>query len=151
MDSDEKGLGTLIVWQKAVEFSVHICKVVINYFPEEEKYALTSQVRRSAQSIAANIAEGYGRYYYQEGIRFAYIARCSLEETYNHLAYAKEMGYFSDEVFTGLLLHMKEIRKLIDGYINYLKRTKRGIYEPGGQYYSTPPAETLSEIDFEEK
>ncbi len=65
----------------------------------EEKWGLSQQIRRSAQSIPANIAEGYGRYYYQETIRFCYIARGSLEETLSHLVLAHELGYIPDRLF----------------------------------------------------
>jgi len=83
-EGSENGLGTLKLWQRAVEFAEHIHKMVLPALPVDEKWCLTQQLRRSAQSIPANIAEGYGRFYYQEGIRFCYIARGSLEETYSH-------------------------------------------------------------------
>lgn len=135
-ENHEKGLESLLVWQKTHQFAIHVCKEVLPKFPEEEKWALTSQVRRSAQSNAANIAEGYGRYYYQEGIRFAYIARGSLEEIYNHLTYANRMGYLSSQEFEDLDTLIQEQKRLINGYINYLKRSKKGIDEPGASFYS---------------
>ena len=67
MAGKEFGIQTLQVWQRSIDFCVHICKIVIPKLPIEEKYALTSQLRRSLQSIPANIAEGYGRFNYQEG------------------------------------------------------------------------------------
>ena len=74
--SDKKtGIETLKVWQKAMDLAVKVYREIIPLLPVEEKYALASQLRRSAQSIPANIAEGYGRYYYQDNIRFCYIAR----------------------------------------------------------------------------
>ena len=79
--SNGKGLAGLTVWQKSIELAEKIHKELIPSLPEEEKWALSSQIRRSSQSIGANLAEGYGRYYYQEGVRFSYIARGSLEET----------------------------------------------------------------------
>lgn len=133
---DDKGLETLVVWQKALQFAKYICGVVISQLPDQEKYALASQIRRSSQSVPANIAEGYGRYYYQEGIRFAYIARGSLEETRSHLTYAHEMMYISNEELNKAKLQIDEVKKLLNGYINYLKRTKRGISEPGAQYFT---------------
>lgn len=132
--SDQKGLQTLIVWQKSINFSVHICQVLLPKLPDHEKWALADQLRRSSQSIPANIAEGYGRYYFQEGIHFAYIARGYLEETLSHLSFAKEMGYLSSTDFDSLSSDISEIRRLISGYINYLKKSKRGINEPGSQY-----------------
>lgn len=134
--SDTKGLETLVVWQKALQFAKYICFVIIKKFPDHEKYALVDQIRRSAQSIPANIAEGYGRYYFQEGIRFAYIARGSLEETHSHLKYAFEMSYLTSDELANLMSDIVEIRRLIDGYIKYLKRTKQGIGEPGSHYFT---------------
>jgi four helix bundle protein len=128
------GLNNLAVWVKAKDFGVFVCTHILSKIPDDEKYALISQLRRSSQSIAANIAEGYGRYYYQEGVRFAYIARGSLLETQNHLIFAREMNYIGVEVFSDLLLRLEEILKMLNGYINYLKKSKRGINEPGAGY-----------------
>jgi four helix bundle protein len=130
----DKGLENLVVWQKSSQFAVYICNSVICQFPEQEKYALTAQIRRSAQSIPANIAEGHGRYYYQESVRFTYIARGSLEETFNHLFYAHEMHYLADESFEDLQGKYAELLKMINGYINYIKKSKRGLNEPGAIY-----------------
>lgn len=92
-DSGDKGLETLQVWQKAIALAVQVCKQVLPLLPVQEKWSLADQLRRSVQSIPANIAEGYGRYYYQDSIRFCYIARGSLEETFSHLTLARELGY----------------------------------------------------------
>jgi len=135
---EDRGLETLVVWQKAIKFAALLCKTYLIKFPNEEKFALIDQVRRSAQSIPANIAEGHGRFYYQEGIHYAYIARGSLEETRSHLTYAFEMGYISSDELSSLKKEIEEIRRLINGYVNYLKKTKRGVYEPGSQYLLTP-------------
>ncbi len=78
--SEEKGLETLQVWQKSLAFSVGVCKNILPLIPAQEKWSLIDQLRRSVQSIPANIAEGYGRFYFQEGVRFCYVARGSLEE-----------------------------------------------------------------------
>lgn len=134
---EEKGLESLLVWQKSLQFALYISRQVIPMLPDAEKYALTSQIRRACQSIPANIAEGYGRFYYQEGIRFAYIARGSLEETRSHLTFAHEMDYLTSDDYSKLRTMIAEIRKLINGYINYLKRTKQGIGEPGIHYFTS--------------
>ncbi|HNR02951.1 MAG TPA: four helix bundle protein [Anaerolineaceae bacterium] len=134
-------MDSLLVWQKAQEFALFICSEILGNLPAQEKYALVSQLRRSAQSIAANIAEGYGRYYYQEGIRFTYIARGSLEESYSHLSFAYKMGYLSHEEFEDLFDKVDELRKLTNGFINYLKNSKRGVAEPGAMYYTAEKIE----------
>jgi four helix bundle protein len=140
-----KGLQSLLVWERAMEFCIKICKETLPQFPDHEKYALTSQLRRSAQSVPANIAEGYGRYYYQESVRFAYIARGSLEETNSHLFFAREMGYISDEEFKRAVSRISELNRMINGYISYLKRSKKGINEPGSGYIVEKQQDTLQD------
>lgn len=130
-DNEDQGLDTLKVWQKALAFANDVYQSALPMLPQEEKYILASQIRRAAQSVPANIAEGYGRHYYQETIRFFYIARGSLEETYSHLCLAKEQTFISVTLFAGLEKQVVEIRRLINGYINYLKKSKRGASEPG--------------------
>lgn len=125
----EQGLEQLKTWQKAMDFAVKICRDLLPVFPAEEKYALISQLRRSAQSIPANIAEGHGRYYFQEAIHFCYIASGSLEETRNHLIFAREMGYLSDSTLNLYNEEGEQLRKMINGYIAYLKKSKRGASE----------------------
>ena len=125
------GIENLNAWQKALELAVFINKELVPRLPKEERYALVDQLRRSAQSIPANIAEGYGRYYYQDNIRFCYIARGSLEETHSHLVLARKMGYFPVELLDKVDGDIAIIRKLINGYITYLKTEKPGCNEPG--------------------
>ena len=67
------GLKRLKVWVKAKEFAVKIYEQILPLLPPEEKWNLNQQLRRSSLSISANIAEGYGRYYYQDNVRFCYI------------------------------------------------------------------------------
>ena len=92
---------------------------------------LSYQIRHSVQSIPANIAEGHGRYYYQDNVRFCYIARGSLEELLSHLVLAHDLGYLQNELFEGLAQQGKSLARLINGYISYLKRSKQGANEPG--------------------
>jgi len=92
----DKGLETLQVWQKSLAFAVEVCKTILPQLPVQEKWSLADQLRRSVQSIPANIAEGYGRFYFQESVRFCYIARGSLEETFSHLTFAHNLSYFDE-------------------------------------------------------
>jgi four helix bundle protein len=127
----DRGLETLQIWQRSLEFARLVCSEVLPQLPEQEKWSLTSQLRRSVQSIPANIAEGYGRYYYQENVRFCYIARGSLEETYSHLSLAFQLHYLSRSQYNPLEAELREIRKMLSGYISFLKKSKRGGSEPG--------------------
>lgn len=129
--TDDKSLESLLVWQKAVALAVTVYRQVLPLLPQEEKWILGSQVRRSSQSVPANIAEGYGRYYYQDTVRFCYIARGSLEETHSHLILANKLGFLPDKLFRTILTDLQEVKRLLNGYISFMKRSKRGEKEPG--------------------
>jgi len=133
--TDDKGLETLLIWQRSLEFARLVCKDILTQLPSQEQWALVGQLRRSVQSIPANIAEGYGRYYFQEGVRFCYIARGSLEETYSHLTLAHKLEYLPNETYQSLAAEIQELRRMLNGYITFLKESKRGASEPGSSVY----------------
>ncbi len=128
------GLEKLDVWCKARDFAVRINKEVLPLLPPEEKWSLNQQLRRSSQSIPANIAEGHGRFYFQENVRFCYIARGSLEETLSHIVYAQKVGYIPESVYKSFALDGENLNRLINGYIAFLKKSKQGANEPGANY-----------------
>lgn len=128
------GLEKLDVWNKAIGFATRVYKEVLPLLPSEEKYALLQQMRRSSQSIPANIAEGHGRFYFQDNVRFCYIARGSLEETLSHIVYAYKVGYLTDAVYKDMVADGENLNRLINGYIGFLKRSKQGANEPGANY-----------------
>ena len=129
-----QGLKKLEVWKRAKNFALKIYREVLPKLPVEEKWALAQQIRRSSVSIAANIAEGYGRFHYQDNVRFCYIARGSLEETLSHLVFCNEVGFLSAEIYLSLEQEGEEIEKMIHGYIAYLIKAKHGTKEPGTNY-----------------
>jgi len=133
--TDEKGLETLQVWQRSLGFARLICKDILPQLPSQEKWAMAGQLRRSVQSIPANIAEGYGRYYFQESVRFCYIARGSMEETFSHLALAHKLEYLPEETYKSLKAEIQELNRMLNGYIAFLKESKRGVGEPGSTVY----------------
>ncbi len=128
---DEKSLETLEAWRKSKEFCLRIYHEVLPCLPAEEKWNLGQQLRRAALSIPANLAEGYGRFYYQDNVRFCYIARGSLQETLSHLIVASETHFIPKPLFDSLRQDTESLTKLIHGYIAYLKRSKQGENEPG--------------------
>lgn len=128
------GLEKLDVWCKARDFAVRVHKEILPMLPVEEKYALSQQIRRSSQSIPANIAEGHGRFYFQENVRFCYIARGSLEETLSHIVYANQVGYIPEMLYKSLAVDGENVNRLINGYIGFLKKSKQGANEPGANY-----------------
>ncbi len=109
-----KGFEDLKVWEKSHELVLEMYKVT-QQFPNEEKFGLTSQIRRSAVSVAANIAEGSKRQHLKEYIQMLYIAQGSLSETTYYLLLAQDLKY--QELFN----QSEEIGKMLSGLINSLK------------------------------
>ena len=128
------GLEKLDVWCKARDFAVRVNKEILPLLPTEEKWSLNQQLRRSSQSIPANIAEGHGRFYFQDNVRFCYIARGSLEETLSHIVYAYKVGYVSVIIYKTFAMDGENLNRLINGYIGFLKKSRQGANEPGANY-----------------
>lgn len=82
------------VWQKSVEKLEHIYKISSG-FPTTEKYGLTSDIRRAANSVVHNIAEGYGRYERKDKTRFYKISRGSAYELISQISVASRLGYLN--------------------------------------------------------
>ena len=122
-------LDKLEVWVRAKDFAVVIYKEVIPCLPADEKWNLNQQLKRAAQSIPANIAEGHGRYHFLDNVRFCYIARGSLTEVQSHLILAHELGYLPDEIYKRMTTQAESIGKQLNNYIAYLKRSKQGEKE----------------------
>jgi four helix bundle protein len=129
-----QGLQRLEVWMRAKDFALRIYRDVLPLLPLEEKWNLNSQIRRSSLSISANIAEGYGRFYYQDNVRFCYNARGSLEETLSHLVFSFEAKYIPETLYREISTEGDEIDRMLNGYIAYLKRSKQGAAEPGSAH-----------------
>ena len=122
---EEITLENLKIWLEARDFRKMISELVKD-FPQDEKYRLTDQLIRSSRSITANIAEGHGRYHFQENIQFCRQARGSLVELYDHLTCALDEKFISEETFKNLTGNHLKIHKMINGYIAYLARRKQG-------------------------
>jgi four helix bundle protein len=121
-------LFDLVVYQKAVELRKNIQRISAD-FPKHEEYSLKAQIKRSARSVPANIAEGYGRFHYQENIQFLRIARGSVFETVDHLGTASEEGFINNETKQQLIEDCLQLVKVINGYILYLKKRKTEMDE----------------------
>lgn len=145
-----KSLETLETWKKAKEFALRVYREVLPLLPSEEKWSLNQQLRRSANSIPANIAEGYGRFYYQDNIRFCYNARGSLEETLSHLTMCCELNYIPKVLFDSLEQDGEKLTQLINGYVAYLKRSKQGQNEPGASHSLREDASPYAVEDFDD-
>lgn len=113
----------LEVWKQARKIRAIISKLTKN-FPSEEKYRLTDQLIRCSRSLGNNIAEGHGRFHYQDNIRFCIVARGSLSETQNHIIIALDEEYINNETFSEFMIEYDHCLKLLNGYIAYVKKKK---------------------------
>jgi four helix bundle protein len=106
----------LKVWEKAHHLTLAVYAFTRG-FPRDEIYGLTSQMRRSTASIAANIAEGCGRRSDGELARFLQIARGSASETEYHLLLARDLKFLSEDDFRVLLQRVTEVQKMLTGLV----------------------------------
>ena len=107
-------------------FRKEISLIVKKHFPKTETYHLSAQILDSSRSITANIAEGFGRFHYQENIQFCRQSRGSLTETMEHIITAYDDKYIGKEIISEINKNYKECLKQINGYIKYLKDSKLG-------------------------
>lgn len=114
----------LNVWKESRVFRNDVFELT-KHFPNDEKYKLSDQIIRSSRGIGNAIAEGHGRFHYQENIQYCRIARGSLEESLDHLIVALDCGYINQEKFDDFEVHYKQILALLNGYIAYLNRRKK--------------------------
>jgi len=93
-------------------------------FPLEEKFRLTDQLIRCSRSISNNIAEGHGRFHYQDNVCFCVIARGSLSETLDQIIIARDENIISEDVLHSFQIEYDQCLKLLNGYIQFIKRKK---------------------------
>lgn len=115
-----KGYRNLIVWQKADELAFQVY-VITNKFPKQEMFSLTSQTRRCALSVPANIVEGYARSTTKDKTHFCIMARGSLTESEYYLDFALRLNYISQSEHVKLTSLRDEVGRLLNGYIKSLK------------------------------
>ena len=113
----------LEVYKSAREYRKKIYQL-IKELPAEEKYNLAGQMRRAALSLTNNIAEGHGRYHYQENIQFCRISRGSLMELIDDLNACIDGKYSSVDYLEELKKEGYKINKMLNGYIAYLKKRR---------------------------
>jgi four helix bundle protein len=105
----------LQVWQRAHGLALSVYRVTAS-FPKEELYGLTSQIRRAASSITANLAEGCGRGGRSEIARFAQIARGSASELECHLLLARDLGHLSAPDYQRLYTSLAEVERMLTAF-----------------------------------
>jgi four helix bundle protein len=109
----------LRVWEKAYDLTLNVYKKSPE-FPKEEMYGLTSQLRRAASSVGANIAEGCGRRSDPEMRRFLQIARGSANEVEHHLLLARDLEFLSVDGFNELEAMVLEIQRMLASLVQRL-------------------------------
>lgn len=112
------GYEDLVVWDRAVDFSVRVIELVETIDTGRKHYRLFEQIEASSTSISMNLAEGKGRNSKKEFIQFCYIARGSLYETMTLLEIIKRKGWIADSDFSSLKSEALEIASMIKGLIN---------------------------------
>lgn len=111
----------LKVWQKSHQMALVVYRTT-QAFPKEELFALTSQMRRAAQSISANIAEGCCRNGDAEFARFLYIAMGSASELECHLLLARDLNFLAATTAEELLRAVEEVKRMLAALITKLRR-----------------------------
>lgn len=111
----------LTVWQKGMQLAED-CYRLTRRFPREELFGMTSQIRRAAASVPANIAEGWGREGTREYIQFLRVAQGSLKELETHLILSQRVGLVMEGEITATLNLCSEMGKMIRSLIGSLQR-----------------------------
>ncbi len=113
-------LKELLVWNKAMALTIEVYEAVSN-FPIDERFGLTSQIKRSAVSVPSNIAEGAGRNNIKEFIHFLGISNGSSFELQTQIILANKLNLMSIEVSNSILNKIDEVQKMTYGLIKNLK------------------------------
>lgn len=118
--SDVKSYRDLVAWQKSFRTGLAIYELT-KAFPDYERFGLSNQLRRSAVSVASNIAEGYGRQSTSDYIRFLRVARGSLYELETQILFATELRYIEQHVAESVLENLAECGRILAGLIRSLE------------------------------
>ena len=98
--------------------------ILVKSFPREERHVLSDQMIRASRSATANIAEGFGRFHFQENIQFCRIARGSLHEMLDHISCAYDCSFIDINTYNHFNEMLIRAIKVLNGYINFLKNSK---------------------------
>lgn len=115
-----KSFKDMPIWKEAMEVAELIFQLT-ELLPKKEDYGLTSQIRRAALSISANITEAFGRYHVNDKINFYYFSRGSIAETQSHLAYGLRVRYFKQSGVKDIDSRLSKLYEPINKLIKSLK------------------------------
>ncbi len=118
-----KNYKELKVWQKSYQLCLKIYKVTAR-FPKEERFGLTSQIRRAVVSVPSNIAEGYGRKTTADYIRSLYIAYGSNCELETQIQLSGDLGYIGGSLLEGIKDEIQEIERMLKALIKSLENKR---------------------------
>lgn len=119
-----KDFRQLIVWQKAHAVTLELY-VVTRKFPAEERYGLTSQIRRASASIGATIAEGCGKGGEVEFGRHLQMSSGSASEVSYHLILSRDLDYLSEAEFARLSVKVEEVRRMLASLLSKISASKK--------------------------
>jgi four helix bundle protein len=119
--SEVRSYRDLLIWQKGMQLAED-CWLMTRSYPKEELFGMTSQIRRSAASVPANIAEGYGRESRGEYIHFLRVSQGSLKELETHLILSARVGLCQETDTSALLSTSEEIGRMLRALIRKLQK-----------------------------
>lgn len=122
--NSDRDFTSLVEWQKCRDVKLFFYNRILRHLPKEEKHNLDFQIRKASVSSTANIAEGYGRFHYQEGIQFYRISRASLYELKDHLLSCFDLNFIDETLKIEGEFLIEEAKKTLNGYINFVKSQK---------------------------
>ena len=125
------GLDDFELYKAARRFRVKSYQL-IRQLPNEEKYCLGTQMRRAAVSVSNNVAEGHGRWHYQDNIRFCLFSRGSVEELVDDFNVCLDEHYGDEQYAEELKVDAQQLIAKINSYIAYLRRSKQGEQSDDG-------------------
>ena len=117
-----KTFEDLECWKKCRELRLFVAREVVPALPKDERYRLGDQFLRAARSTTANIAEGYGRFHYLDNAKFCSNSRGSCWEVLDHLITSSDENLLPPTIIEKGKALVHESVKLLNGYMNYLKR-----------------------------
>lgn len=125
-----KSFEELDCWKACTDVRRFITELLKSY-PKEERFALVDDMKRAARSTTHNIAEGFGRFHYQENIQFCRHSRGSLNELIDQLITSKDEGFIRDAEYAEGRKLISKALALLNGYINYLSHQKVRVTNNG--------------------
>jgi four helix bundle protein len=119
-----KNYKDLLVWKKAHELVLYVYKQT-STFPNDEKYNLTTQIRRAATSVPTNIAEGCGRFTQRDFAQYLQVAFGSSHEVEYLVFLSYELGYLTDEHYKNLHVQVNEVKAMLISLLNKVRRDSK--------------------------